>query len=232
MNRNRLIAAAALLLGLAGCGGNDEPTPAVATPPPADPSAMTFPSDEEFVPVERGLYRVPRNGAVTGYDVTVPAGWGVEHGEILTKNPGTSRAISVEVWALSEITVFDDACHGEGVKGQPPSATGELISALRAQKSGPRTSEPVSTSFAGLPASRFDLTPPAGESLADCRIAGALQVWDGYLVLFAHEPATVYVVGNGSNQQVFVTRIGDGTTAADRQELRLLLDSVSLEQSS
>lgn len=186
--------------------------------------------------VEAGTYLV--SGAVAGgdtaladYTVTVPDGWTGDSGSDLKKNEDTPQGILVSPWALDGIEILEEACRGElGFPTAPASVT-ELVSALRAQKSGPIVSDPVATTLGGLPTTRVDLDYPDRSAQAHCRVGtGQLQVWDGYFVFPPNHTASLYVVDVAGRSQVLLVDTADGASDADRAELQSILDSIRFEQ--
>lgn len=225
----------AVVAGLAGCGdGGGVDKEDSAAQPPGRPSASTavFPNSETPVPVEPGTYRIAAEGwSVVDYTVTIPEGWTVTYGHVLSyrlDHPGEFGFYGV---VLDEI--FADACHG----GEDPTEVGPgtegLVEALQRQI-GPNVSEPVQTSLGGHPATRVDLRIPKGMT-PNCRMMGEnLQVWysapaDKYLVLIPDSVTSVYVLDVNGKRQVFVTQRRSTTSSEDRAELRSVLDSIRMD---
>ena len=205
---------------------------------PADSlSPKAFPEDDEPVAVEAGTYLVSgavagSDSALAGYTVTVPDGWTGDSGGDLKKDEDTPQGIGVSPWALDEIGVFEEACRGDlGDPGLAPASVAELVSALRAQKSGPIVSDPVATTLGGLPATRVDLDYPDRMARAHCRAGtGQLQVWGTYFVFFPNHTASLYVVGVAGQSLLLLVDTADGASVADRAEVQSILDSIRFEQ--
>jgi len=73
---------------------------------------------------------------------------------------------------------------------------------------------------------RVDLGYPHREARAHCRIGtGQLQVWGpGYFVFPPHHTVSLYVVDGADQPQVLLVDTADGASAADRAELKSVLD--------
>lgn len=241
------LCASVLVLGASACN-DDEPVEAKQTSAESQqsttsvtdpPGPEAFPAGDEPVAIEAGTYLVEGAAAGDGtslaaYTVTVPDGWTADSGGDLKKNEDTPQGISVSPWAIEDVRLFEDACHGElGEPGPAPASAAALVSALRAQNSGPLVSDPVATTVGGLPATQIDLDHPDREAQASCRIGtGVLQVWDGYFVFFPNHTANLYVVDVAGTPQVFVVVAADGASAADRAEAQSIIDSISFELAS
>ena len=81
------------------------------------------------------------------------------------------------------------------------------------QQPGPEASGPVTTSVAGYPATRIDLTAPGGFALKKCNLGqcaaeSRFSPPDHYFVLPADDTANVYIVDVHGQRQVFVTQVG------------------------
>jgi len=249
--RNAVWAGAAILAAVIVGGGaygvvqmgDDRVVGQITNQPPPQP----LPDYDEATPLAAGTYLVPsgKDAVVSPYTITVPAGWESQHGTTVGKNQedgtGSGRglgAIGIESFALDEVRLTDDACTGPETLGAAQTSTAGLVAGLRAQRSGPRVTDPVATTVGGLPATRFDLAYPASRPLPGCRLSdstpglakGALQVWSGYLILFPDESASVYVVDMGGRSQLLVTRTAKDASAADRAELRSMLDSIRFQK--
>lgn len=215
-----------------------------------EPRALPI-SDDGAAALEAGTHRAPAGESqVAAYDVTVPADWHVQYGIMLVKYPtppspdthpeidGT-EGMFLSPFVLEKVRLFRDACHGGEEIGAAPSSVAELVSGLRAQRSGPLTSDPVATTLGGLPATRIDLGFRSGGDLSDCRIPGMLQIWRAhpernvdYNVLLPHGSISVYVVEVAGRSQGFLTQTLSETSDADRAELRSILDSISFSTGS
>lgn len=212
----------------------DQPTTTTTTAAPGPPAPKAFPTSEEPVALEAGTYLVDAagNSSIATFTVTVPDRWTGDSGGYLSKNAETPQGIAVSPWgAIEELEVYTDACHGEfGDPGPAPTSAAELVSALRAQNSGPVVSDPVATTVGGLQATRIDLQYPDREALANCRVGtGQLQVWGGYFVFFPNYSAVIYVVDVEGVPQVFLVEMADRVPAADRAEALSILESISFE---
>jgi hypothetical protein len=234
------VIAAGGVYGLAQLADRD----ADSTGPITDvPSAQPLPDIGDGLAIDPGTYLVRTDdNVVAPYTITVPAGWVTHYGDSVGKHQeGGSgagheqEAIGIEPFALHATRLTDDTCTGDETLGSPQTSTAGLVAALRAQGHGLQVSNPVATTVGGLPATRIDLDYPAAQPVLNCRLStepphidqGVLQVWSGYFVLFPDESASVYVVDVGGRAQVFVTRVADDASAADRAELQSILDSIS-----
>lgn len=198
--------------------------------------------------IDAGTHLVPAGESqVAAYDVTVPGGWHVQYGIMLVKHPAPPapeahpeirgvEGMFLSPFVLDEVRLFRDACHGGEKIGAAPSSVTELVSGLRAQQSGPVTSDPVATTIGGLPATRIDLGFRAGADLSDCRIPGMLQIWradpernEDYNVLLPNGSISVYVVEVAGRTQGFLAQTLSETSDTDRAELQSILDSISFD---
>ena len=241
--RNILVAGGSVLAGVVVVAGgygalqlgdaDSQGEAPIGTRPSDLPSPAYFPaSGDEAVAVEAGTYLVPKTGkGLAGYTVTVPDGWMVQSGSDLRKDDDPSDSVGISRWALNDIGIFADSCHGEsGVPGPAPTSVAGLVSALRAQQSGPLVSDPVATTLGGYSATRVDLHYPNRMALADCRVGtGLLQVWDGYFVFNPNSTASIYVVDYAGDSQLFNVQTADGASDADRAELQSILDSITFK---
>ena len=189
------------------------------------------------VAIDPGTYLVEAGDHVVApYTITVPAGWYAQNGIVIGKHQDQPLAVGIEPFVLDRILLTDDTCTGPETFGTARAGTAGLVAGLRAQGSGVWVSHPVPDTVGGLAATRIDLDYPGRKPLSNCRLSmdaggepGVLQVWVGYFVLFPAESASVYVVDVGDRSQVFVTRTREGAFAADRRELRSVLDSISFQ---
>jgi hypothetical protein len=239
--RNILVAAslAGVVVVAGGCGAlqvgdaeTDSEAPSISQPTdPLPPKA--FPGGDEPVALEDGTYLIAgSDSALAGYTVTVPDGWTGDSGSDLKKDEDTPQGIGVSPWALDDIGVFEEACRGDlGDPGLAPANVAELVSALRAQKSGPIVSDPVPTTLGGFPATRIDLDYPDRMARAHCRVGtGQLQVWGTYFVFFPNHTASLYVVSVAGQSLLLLVDTADRASGADRAELQSILDSIKFEQ--
>ena len=169
---------------------------------------------------------------LAGYTVTMPDGWTGDSGGDLKKNEDTPQGIGVSPWALDDIGIFEEACRGAlGDPGPAPASVAGLVSALRAQKSGPIVSDPIATTLGGLPATRVDLDYPDRMARAHCRVGtGQLQVWGTYFVFPPNHTASLYLVDVAGGSLLLLVDTADGASVADRAELQSILDSIRFEQ--
>jgi len=221
------------IFGLTQIGDDEADSPGLIA---TTPTPGLLPNSNEPVAIGAGTYLVPAgSGEVAPYTVTVPAGWAAQYDDKLTKHPDATRGIWIETFALDTIRLTDDACTGPETLGKAQTTTAGLLAGLRTQASGPGVSDPVADTLGGLPATRIDLAPRSGRPQTDCRGGnGELQLWRGdphdYLVLLAGERASIYVVDVAGRAQVYVTRLGDEVSAADRAELESILGSIRIER--
>lgn len=217
---------------------------------PLGPQALPVTNDGATA-IDAGTHLAPEGESqVAAYDVTVPADWHVQYGIMLVKHPAPpspnahpeiegTKGMFLSPFVLGKTKLFRDACHGVERIGAAPSSVTELVSGLRAQQSGPVTSDPVATTLGGLPATRIDLGFRAAVDLSDCRIPGALQIWRAdperhvdYNVLLSNGSISVYVLEVGGRLQGFLTQTLSNTSDTDRAELQSILDSISFETDS
>lgn len=232
--------AAGLLLaaGMAGCGGDSdasgEPQPTSAT---RSPTVLAMPAgdtrDGAHAPIEAGTYLIPSSPwSIAGFTVTFPEGWTLQHGHVYGEHADTPEEFGFYAVVVEEI--FSDPCQ----EGSEPTQVGprseDLVTALLEQ-SGPAKSGPVDTTLGGYPATRIDLTVP--KHWTDCTLLDegfGLQLWysepaDKHFVLLPDSAASVYVIDVDGKSQVFLTQVGNPTSAADRAELQRVLDSIRIE---
>ncbi|GAB3246300.1 hypothetical protein [Nocardioides dilutus] len=239
-----------LVVSLAGCGGDSEPSAAApvrsASPPAGATASTTLLSIPEWdaqdegahVPIEPGTYLIPSSDwSVASFTVTFPEGWTVQYGHVYAKHSDQPDEFGFYGVVVEEI--FADTCRGEG---GPTRAVGPgvdaLVTALREQKGGALTTNVTETTFGGYPATRLDLRIPERLDLSRCQMAEygftGLQVWyseptDKYFVLLPGGAATVYVVDVEGERQVFLTQVGNPDSEADLAELETVLDSIDIE---
>lgn len=217
---------------------------------PLEPQALPI-SDDGATPIEAGTHLSPAGESqVAAYDVTVPADWHVQYGVMLVKHPAPpsteahpeiegTEGMFLSPFVMDKVRIFRDACHGGQKVGASPSSVTELVSSLRAQQSGPLTSDPVATTLGGLPATRIDLGFRARADLSRCRIPGMLQIWRAdlarnvdYNVLLPNGSISVYVVDVAGRSQGFIAQTLSETSETDRAELQSILDSISFATSA
>jgi len=211
-------------------GSGDGTGWSTSSSPPA-----TLPNEKEAVAIAPGAYRVTPEPSshVMPYTVSLPEGWSVQYGTRLVKN---LDADGVGFYATSVQRIFADACTGsDGDVVAVGDSVDDLATALLEQP-GPQASGPIETTFGGYPASRVDLTVPAGLAVKDCNVPVALQLWfaepsasEGYTVLFPDTTATVFIVDVQGHRQVFFVEQGAGASDEDRRELQAALDSIRFE---
>ena len=237
MTPTRSLTAAALVLSLGGCG-SDQPD-ATASAPSAtssSPATADFPYDDVGTPIEAGTYVVPESPwSAVDFTVTFPEGWTAQYGHVYTGDYDGDAEFGFYAVVVDEI--FSDACRGEGVPVSVDPGTDALVRALRRQP-GPRTSQPVSTTFGGRPAVRVNFRVPKRLDLSTCRLAqdgvDGLQIWhsvpaDKYFVLLPGSVYSAHIVDVDGRHQVFLSSYRTTTTQADREELRHVLDSIQIE---
>lgn len=239
-----LAVAAGLLLvaGPAGCGRDSDGSPSKSPPTSTRPSdgLLTLAEwDEqdgaEPAPMEPGTYRIPASPwSVTDFTVGFPEGWTSQYGHVYGTNSDEPDELGFYAVVVDEI--FTDSCapEDETTRTVGPGVDG-LVTALRQQAGGAAVSHPVRTTLGGFPAIRIDLEIPKDLDVSRCRMAPAgLQIWysepaDKYFVLLRDATASVYVVDVDGERQVFLTQVGTAATAAERADLRAVLDSIRIE---
>ena len=244
--RTLLAVTAGLLLvaGPAGCSGGSDgsgDSPDASTRPSA--TLLTMPewdaADEgTHTPIEPGTYLIPASPwSVTDFTVAFPDGWTSQYGHVYGSNSDEPDEFGFYAVVVDEI--FSDSCAPEDESTQAVGPhVDDLYTALRKQAGGAAVSQPVSTTLGGYPATRIDLEIPEHVDVAGCRMGPAgLQIWyseptDKYFVLLDNGAASVYVVAVDGKRQIFLTQVGNATSAADRAELQAVLDSIRIEGSS
>jgi hypothetical protein len=239
MRARRVSAVVLLALGLAACTSGTHPAQPSTTPAAGPTSPSSLPEgdvggDGSHIPIEPGTYLIPRSAwSVADFAVTFPAGWAVQYGHVYGKNSDEADEFGFYAVVVDEIYV--DSCAPEHDSTRPVGHGVEgLYTALREQAGGAAISEPVSTTLGGYPATRIDLEVPKRLELAKCRMGPqGLQIWysepaDKYFVLLRDATASVYVLDVDGRRQVFLTQVGDSTSAADRAELQSVLDSIRI----
>src|SRR4029453_5037583 len=245
--RGLALVAAVHFAVVTGCSGGVVPEPLAspsstavatampsATPSPAAAATATpLPYNTEMVPIEAGTYRIPESyWSHVDFSVTIPEGWTVQYGHVYARPTG----------AMSDLGFFArgvDAIYADGGVGSNgdlmkvgPSVD-DLAAALLRQP-GPQASGPVATTLGGYPATRIDLTVPAGVDREACTVKGVgLQIWysrpaDKYFVLQADEVASVYLLDVDGQRQVFMA-YRPTTSDGDPAELQAVLDSIVIQ---
>lgn len=232
-------AVAALLAILTGCGGNGTAEPSASTAsasssPEPDATATPFPDRSEPIAVEPGTYRVARSAwSVAGFTVTFPEGWTVQYGHVYASKPDEDDEFGF--YAVVVDAIYADACEGETGEVMQVGPTVDDLAAALLRQPGAMTSGPIDTSLGGYPAARIDFTIPEGFDLEPCSLGEiGLQIWysppaDKYFVLLPDGFASAYIVDVAGQRQVFLTQHRSSTSDEDVQELRAILDSISLE---
>ena len=228
---------------LAGCAGSSESTggptaSSSATPSPTLLSVPEWdPADEGPVALDAGTYLIPSSAwSVADFTVTFPAGWSAQYGHVYAQHGDQSNEFGFYAVVVDEI--FADSCEGEGGPTKTfGSGVEDLVTALREQTGGARTTKPDSTILGGYPATRIDLEIPKDLDLDQCQMADygftGLQVWysepaDKYFVLLPGAVARVYIVDVDGQRQVFMADVLNPRSAADRAELDTVLASIRI----
>jgi acetyl esterase/lipase len=204
--------------------------------PSRTPSSTTtsFPFSEQPIAIEPGSYRIARSAwSVADFAVTFPDGWQAQYGHDYLKH--ADAADEFGFYAVVVDAIFADACEGsEGALMEVGPTVADLATAL-VQQQGPEAREPVEVTLGGYPATRVDLTVPAGLDLTGCNVPDiGLQVWysppaNKNFVLLRDGTASVYIVDIDGQRQVFLTQFRSGATDEDLHELRAVLDSIQIE---
>lgn len=203
-------------------GPVDQPTTTVAP-------ARSFPETD----LEAGTYRIePSESSVAGVTLTLPAGWEAPYGlPYAVKHSEQDGELAFYFVTVDRI--FSDPCVGvEG--GEIGPSVDDLVTAL-AEQPLTETSEPIATTLGGLPATRIDLTVPAGFDTSECNAVYGLQIWysrpaDNYFVLLEDGTASVYVLDVNGERQVFLTQYRAATSAEDIAEMQTVIDSIVIDQ--
>ena len=230
--------------------GSDDPhtAPQIAngSSSTADASGSTGPVDGSLPSagaIEPGTYQVPgpTERSVADFSITFPEGWTTLDGG-LAYSAVTDQGGEIALYPFVVDHIYSDACVGNkpSQEGEPVPVgpgTDALITALRDQGHGAAVSEPVRTTLGNRPATRIDLTIPAGMDVSSCRVPGALQIWrngeDGWLA-FTRDSGVhggehqLYILDVDGERQVFDVEV-DKASAADRAELQQVLDSIELD---
>ncbi len=163
---------------------------------------------------------------------TVPAGWTTEEYGELYKERGETGEVKFITWVLTH--VFSDVCQW-GTLVDVGTTVDELVTALR-QQDDRVASAPTSVTLGGFPAKRLTLTVPADLDAATCT-NGVLRYWpapgpdlsDGDCCAPPGSTDWVYIVDVAGNRLVVVARHHAGSSAADRAELRGIVDSIDIQ---
>ena len=220
-----------LALGLTACGDDTSGEQAADGSTTTSSTLASMPAGDAAI--EPGTYRIPRSAwNVTDFSVRFPEDWSVQYGHVFHKHQDEEDELGFYAVVVDEI--FTDACHGEGVPQRVGPGVDGLVTALLEQP-GAAVSDPVETTFAGLPATRLDFAVPSGLDLQECRFPeGGLQIWysepaDKYFVLGPDSPASAFVLEVDGKRQVFLTQHGTTTSADDLAELQTILDSLRFD---
>jgi hypothetical protein len=164
----------------------------------------------------------------------------VQYGHVFARHADSDDEIALYGVVVDEI--FADACRGEfGRSKAVGPAVEDLVTALLEQTGGVVKTEPVTTTLGGYPATRIDLRIPKRLDLDECSMAQdgltGLQIWysepaDKHLVLLPDTVTKVYIVDAHGERQVFLSQVGTHTSAEDRTELQMVLDSIRIDDPS
>lgn len=236
MMRARQAGAAVLLLvTLAACTSGADPVEPSTTSTTLLSMTEGDPGDHgAHIPIEPGTYLIPSSPwSVADFTVTFPEGWTVQYGHGYVKNADEPDELGFYPVVVDKI--YTDSCGPEdGTLRTIGQRFDDLYAALREQAGGAAIGKPESTTLGGHPATRIGLRVPKRLELAKCRLAPwGLQIWysepaDKYFVLLPDATASVYVLDVDGKRQVFLTQVGDSTSAADRAELQTVLDSIHI----
>jgi hypothetical protein len=184
-------------------------------------------------------------GAVTPTDVTfaVPAGWTTDSGYV-SKNALTIQNDLAHIgphevfFATFPITnVFSDACHWTNTMVSAGTTVDSLTNLLVAQKGGRVASAPTNVTLGGFPAKRIRFTVPAAVGVESCDAGvGLLHFWPnpdgtsngGICCSAVGSTDVVYVVNDGGQLLIVLTRQAAGATPADLTELNAIVASVKI----
>ncbi len=208
--------------------------PTDRTPGPADQPTTTVAPTRSFpeTDLEAGTYRIePSESSVAGVTLTLPDGWEAPYGlPYAIKHSEEDQELFFYFVTVDRI--FSDPCVGvEG--GEIGPSVDDLVMALVEQPLT-ETSEPIDTTLGGLPATRIDLTVPAGFDTSECNALFGLQIWysqsvDNYFVLLEDGTASVYVLDVNGERQVFLTQYRAATRAEDIAEMQAIIDSIKID---
>ncbi len=133
--------------------------------------------------------------------------------------------------------VFSDACHWTNTMVKAGTTIDQLASQLVAQKGGRVASAPTSVTLGGFPAKRITFTVPAsvGQETCDSGV-GLLHLWPdpdgtsngGICCASVGSTDVVYVVNDGGQLLVVLTRQAAGATPADLAQLNAIVASVKI----
>ena len=184
-------------------------------------------------------------GAVTPTNLTftVPAGWTTDSGYV------SKNALSIQkdlmhlgpnevFFATFPITnIFSDACHPNTTLVSAGTTVGQLTSLLVAQKGGRVASAPTNVTLGGFPAKRIALTVPASVGVETCdNGVGLLHFWPdpdgtsngGICCAPVGSTDVVYVINDGGQLLIVLTRQAAGATPADLAQLNAIVASIKI----
>jgi len=213
------------------------PTPSATVSATAGPSSTPFAVSDDPIAIEQGVYRIPRSDwSVADFTVTFPKGWTAQYGHVFLKEPDSPEEQGFYAVVVDDI--FADACAGSAARSLKVGPSVDDLAAALLEQSGPITRGPVETTFGGYPATRIDLTVPAGFDLRACDVKDVgLRIWfsapaNKNFVLLTDAAMTVYIIDVNGQRQVFLAGSRAGTSNADRRELQTILDSIHIEDSA
>jgi hypothetical protein len=240
-----VVAAAVVAVAIVGIavmprpGGVAAPSPSATAIPSPTPSPLALPSAGAL---DAGAYYIAA-GPITPARLTftVPAGWATREafvfkGPAATNTPTTDFGnVELIVWTVTH--VYNDICKNRTLVSAGTTAA-QLVSALRAQK-GRVVSAPTSITLGGFPATRMDMTVPAGLDVSKCD-SGIIRFWpdpgpDESGGLCCSTPGStdvVYVVDVAGDPFAVAARHQANSTSADIAELDNIVASIRLEPST
>ena len=248
----KLIAAAAAVIVVAVVGinllgarnqgpGGQTPTP---SPTVVSPSPSVTPAN---APVRgslaAGTYRLNEAfQTLRPFTFTVPDGWQrednlVANAAIESENGDPpddvfgGDGVSMATWPVSHI--YRDSCAWTGTLQQTSTAA-EVVDALVAQ-TGHEKSEPTSTTLAGLPATRLELSLAADTNVAACD-DGVVRLWpdagpnEQYgLPIDPGQTDVVYVLDFDGKPQLIIAISNESSPPADVDALQQVIDSIRFD---
>lgn len=227
-NATRGLATIALVFVAAACSGA---TPA-STPTPT-PTPIPLTSQTLVVP-ELATYQAgdPFPIPVT---MTVPADWqgkvGGPHAVVLT-NPGGSVNAGADIAFSLNQTLYADPCTGGADLAPQPGPTVDDLAAALASLPGLTATTPTAVTVDGFSGKQLTLTAPDGSGACTGSPDG-YRVWrlplGGILAMTPGEQMALWILDVNGQRLVVSSETYSATTAQEKAEAKVILDSIHIE---
>ena len=226
-----------LAQGSPGPGGST-PSP-TASVPSLSPSPSPSPADAPVAgALEAGTYRLSEFfHTLRPFVFTVPDGWRrtdnfVGNGEVAADDGVFGGdGVSMATWPVSHI--YADSCHWDGTLVRTDTVE-DVVAALQAQ-TGHASTEPTTTTFAGLPATRIEFSLPADTNVSGCD-EQLVRLWPDAgpkeqfgLPIDPGQTFTIYVLEVRGAPQLFIAMRNDRSPAADVAALEEVMASIRFQ---